>query len=505
MTTETLTDQAPEMTTEPVTDRARWMSLIVLCVGTLMIVLDTTVVNVALPSIQRDLHFSASGLAWVMNAYLIAFGGLMLLAGRLGDLLSRRAIFLAGLLVFTTASLICGLASSSLVLVAARFVQGIGGAMTAAVTLGMIVTMFPQPREQAKAIGVYGFVASGGGTIGLLVGGAITQAIDWHWIFFVNLPLGAMTAVMAQRLLRSDRGVGLAAGADATGAVLITGALMVAVYTIVGPAAQHGWGASATLAWGAAAVALLAGFVGREARAAHPLIPLRIFRSRTVTGANLVQALVVAGMFSMFFLGSLYLQRVLGFDALQIGLAFLPTTLIMGTLSLRYSETLMTRFGPRAMLLPGLVLIAAGLGLLARVPVHGSYVRDVLPTLVLVGTGIGISFPSLMTLAMSGATPEDAGLASGLVNTTVQIGGALGLAVLATLAASRDGALRAAGHSAPAALTGGYQLAFAVGAGLVVLALLVTVALLRPERVERPVRVTGERSELNRVECEAAA
>jgi hypothetical protein len=361
------------------------MALIVLCVGTLMIVLDTTVVNVGLPSIQRDLHFSASGLAW---------------------------------------------------------------------------------------------------------------------IFFVNLPIGVMTAVMAQRLLRSDRGVGLAAGADATGAVLITGALMVAVYTIVGPAAQHGWGASATLAWGAAAVALLVGFVWREARAAHPLIPLRIFRSRTVTGANLVQALVVAGMFSMFFLGSLYLQRVLGFDALQIGLAFLPTTLIMGTPSLRYSEALMTRFGPRAMLLPGLTLIAAGLGLLARVPVHGSYVRDVLPTLVLVGTGIGISFPSLMTLAMSGATPEDAGLASGLVNTTVQIGGALGLAVLATLAASRAGALRAAGHSAPAALTGGYQLAFAVGAGLVVLALLVTVALLRPERAER---VAGERSELNRIECEVAA
>jgi MFS family permease len=466
------------MTTEPLTDRARWMALIVLCVGTLMIVLDTTVVNVALPSIQRDLHFSASGLAWVMNAYLIAFDGLMLLAGRLGDLLSRRAIFLAGLLVFTTASLICGLASSSLVLVAARFVQGIGGAMTAAVTLGMIVTMWGAPSPRPST-----------GT-----GSSSSTS-----------PIGVMTAVMAQRLLRSDRGVGLAAGADATGAVLITGALMVAVYTIVGPAAQHGWGASATLAWGAAAVALLVGFVWREARAAHPLIPLRIFRSRTVTGANLVQALVVAGMFSMFFLGSLYLQRVLGFDALQIGLAFLPTTLIMGTLSLRYSEALMTRFSPRAMLLPGLTLIAAGLGLLARVPVHGSYVRDVLPTLVLVGTGIGISFPSLMTLPMSGAKPEDAGLASGLVNTTVQIGGALGLAVLATLAASRAGALRAAGHSAPAALTGGYQLAFAVGAGLVVLALLVTVALLRPERAERPERVAGKRSELNRIECEVAA
>ncbi|MEA2213670.1 MAG: hypothetical protein QOF83_3618 [Solirubrobacteraceae bacterium] len=487
------------MTTETLTDRARWIALIVLCVGTLMIVLDTTVVNVALPSIQRDLRFSASGLAWVMNAYLIAFGGLMLLAGRLGDLLSRRTIFLLGLVVFTTASLVCGLASSSALLVGARFVQGVGGAMTAAVTLGMIVTMFPEPREQARAIGVYGFVASGGGTIGLLVGGALTQAIDWHWIFFINLPIGVVTAAMAQRVLAFDRGVGLAAGADVTGALLITSALMLAVYTIVGPAAQDGWGAGITLIWGAVAIALLIGFVVREASAAHPLIPLRIFRSRTVTGANLVQALVVAGMFSMFFLGSLYLQRVLAFDALQIGLAFLPTTLIMGTLSLRYSEKLMTRFGPRALLVPGLVLIAAGLGLFTRVPVHGSYVRDVLPTLVLLGTGIGISFPSLMTLAMDGATPEDAGLASGLVNTTVQIGGALGLAVLATLAASRSSSLVAAGTGTRAALTGGYQLAFAVSAGLVVLALIVTVALLRPRR--HPHHAAA----MTRAECEAAA
>jgi EmrB/QacA subfamily drug resistance transporter len=486
------------MTTEPLTDRARWMALMVLCVGTLMIVLDTTVVNVALPSIQHDLHFSASSLAWVMNAYLIAFGGLMMLAGRLGDLLSRRGVFLVGLAVFTTASLVCGLASSSALLVTARFIQGIGGAMTAAVTLGMIVTMFPQPREQAKAIGVYGFVASGGGTIGLLVGGALTQAIDWHWIFFVNLPIGVASAVAAQRLLPRDRGRGLAAGADATGALLITGSLMLAVYTIVSPAAQRGWTDSTTLIWATVAVALLAGFVLREARAAHPLIPLRIFRSRTVTGANLVQALVVAGMFSMFFLGSLYLQRVLDFDALQIGLAFLPTTLIMGTLSLRYSEKLMTRFGPRTMLFPGLTLIAIGLALFTRVPEHGSYIRDVLPTLVLLGTGIGISFPSLMTLAMSGATPEDAGLASGLVNTTVQIGGALGLAVLATLASSRTSSLIAGGSTSRAALTGGYQLAFAVAAGLVVLALLVSAALLRPQRSRRRAPALG-------AECEATA
>jgi EmrB/QacA subfamily drug resistance transporter len=469
----------PTMTTTTDT-RSRWIALVVLCAGALMIVLDSTVVNVALPSIQRDLDFSSSSLAWVMNAYLIAFGGLMLLAGRLGDLLSRRGMFLAGLAVFTGASAVCGLAPSAPVLVAARFVQGAGGAMTTAVVLGMIVTMFPDPREQAKAIGVYGFVASGGATLGLLLGGVLTQALDWHWIFFVNLPIGVVTAVAARRLLTPESGPGLGAGADFAGAGLITSSLMLGVYTIVGPAANHGWGSSETVALGAGSLALLAGFVAREARAAHPLIPLRIFRSRELTASNLIQMLTVAGMFAMFFLGSLYLQRVLGFDALQIGLSFLPVTLVMGTLSLRYSEKLVMRFGPRATLPPGLLLIALGLGWLARVPDHGSYAADVLPGLLALGTGIGVSFPSLMTLAMSGATPEDAGLASGLANTTVQIGGALGLAVLATLAATRTHALAAAGHPAASALTGGYRLAFAIGAGLVLVALAIDLALLTP-------------------------
>jgi EmrB/QacA subfamily drug resistance transporter len=468
------------MTTQTPDSRSRWTALIVLCAGVLMIVLDSTVVNVALPSIQRDLHFSGSSLAWVMNAYLIAFGGLMLLAGRLGDLLSRRGVFLAGLAVFTIASAVCGLAPSQEALVAARFVQGVGGAMTTAVVLGMIVTMFPEPRERAKAIGVYGFVASGGATIGLLVGGVLTQAINWHWIFFVNLPIGLATAVLARRLLAADSGPGLSGGADFAGAGLITGALMLGVYTIVGPAARHGWGSPETLLLGAGSLALLLAFVVRESRATHPLIPLRIFRSREVAGANLIQMLLVAGMFAMFFLGSLYLQRVLHFDALQIGLAFLPVTLVMGTLSLRYSERLVMRFGPRATLPPGMVGIGLGLAWLARVPVHGSYVVDVLPGLLVLGVGIGVAFPSLMTLAMSGATPEDAGLASGLVNTTVQIGGALGLAVLATLAATRTHALAATGHPAAASLTGGYRLAFAIGAGLVALALAIDLILLAP-------------------------
>src|SRR3954447_16915824 len=428
-------------TSSPSEERSRWIALVVLCAGMLMIVLDVTVVNVALPSIQEDLGFSASSLAWVVNAYMIAFGGLLLLAGRLGDLLSRRGVFLAGLAVFTAASLVCGAAQSQAMLVGARFVQGVGGALTSAVILGMIVTMFPEPREQAKAIGVYGFVASAGGSIGLLLGGVITQVIDWHSIFFVNLPIGVVTAVAALRLLEPDRGSGLRAGADAPGAALVTGALMLGVYTIVKPAAELGWGAGRTLAYGAVAVGLLAAFVAREATARNPLIPLRIFRSRTVTGSNLVQALSVAGMFGTFFLGALYLQRVLGYDALQTGLAFLPTTLVMGTLSLRYSEALIMRFGAQRLLVPGLGLIAAGLGLFARVPVHGTYVADLLPALVLIGAGAAVCFPALMTLAMSGATPQDAGLASGLVNTTVQVGGPLGLAVLATLSATRTEAV----------------------------------------------------------------
>jgi EmrB/QacA subfamily drug resistance transporter len=460
----------------------RWPALVVLCAGMLMIVLDATVVNVALPSIQRDLGFSQSGLAWVVNAYLIAFGGLLLLAGRLGDLISRRGVFLAGLAVFTAASLACGAAQSQAMLVGARFVQGVGGALTSAVILGMIVTMFPEPREQAKAIGVYGFVASAGGSIGLLLGGVITQLVSWHWIFFVNLPIGIVTGACALRLLAHDRGTGLRAGADVPGAVLVTGALMLAVYTIVKPAAELGWGSGTTLTYGAAALVLLGAFLAREATAANPLVPLRIFRSRIVSGANAVQAVSVAGMFGTFFLGALYLQRVLGYDALQTGLAFLPTTLVMGTLSLRYSEALIMRYGAARLLLPGLGLIAAGLGWFAQVPVHGHYVVDILPAMVLIGTGAAVCFPALMTLAMSGATPQDAGLASGLVNTTVQVGGALGLALLATAASTRT---RALGHG-DAALVGGYHVAFVIAAALALAGIALAATVLRPSRRSAP-------------------
>jgi EmrB/QacA subfamily drug resistance transporter len=480
------------------TDKNRWIALYVLCVGVLMIVLDATVVNVALPAIQDDLGFSQSGLAWVVNAYLIAFGGLLLLAGRLGDLISRRGIFLAGLGVFTVASLLCGLAQNGELLIAARFVQGVGGAMTSAVILGMIVTMFPEPREQAKAIGSFSFVASAGGSVGLLAGGVLTQSISWHWIFFINVPVGVATAVLALRLLDKDKGIGFGQGADVLGAILITSSLMLGVYTIVKPAAELGWGAGQTLGLGAATLGLLVAFVVREATVRNPLMPLRIFRSRNVTGANIIQSLTVAGMFGMFFLGVLYLQRVLGYDALETGLAFLPTTVVIGTLSVRYSERLIMRFGARRTLLPGLVLIAAGLALFARVPVNGDYVTDVLPSTLLLGTGVGASFPALMTLAMSGATQSDAGLASGLVNTTVQVGAAVGLAVLATLSATRSGSLIENGQPTVAALTGGYQLAFLIGAVLVVVAIAIAVTVLEPERGEEM------QAEAEPADCEAA-
>jgi EmrB/QacA subfamily drug resistance transporter len=448
---------------------SRWLALVVLCAGMLMIILDQTIVNVALPTIQEDLGFSASGLAWVVNAYLIAFGGLLLLAGRLGDLIGRRTIFLGGLAVFTLASLLCGLSGSPEMLIAARFVQGVGGALSSAVILGMIVTMFPAPREQAKAIGIFSFVTSAGASIGLLAGGVLTEALSWHWIFFVNVPIGAAAWVLAARLLTPERGLGLRAGADVPGAVLVTAALMLGVYTIVD---AH------SFALGAISILLLAAFVARQATAARPLLDLRVLRSRNVVGANVVQMLMVAGLLGVFFLAVLYLQRVLGYGAVATGAAFLPISLSIGVLSLGFSARLNGRFGPRAVLLPALASIAAGLAFLSRVPVDGTYVVNVLPAMLLIGVGGGLAFPALMTLAMSAARPEDSGLASGLVNTTQQVGGALGIAILATIAENRTGTATGA-----AALVDGYAAAFTVAASLLVAAVVVGVLVLRRTRV----------------------
>jgi EmrB/QacA subfamily drug resistance transporter len=487
--------------TKPEEERRRWWALYVLCVGMLMIVLDATIVNVALPSIQEDLGFSQNDLAWVVNAYLIAFGGLLLLAGRIGDLIGQRRIFLFGLATFTGASLLCAIAQSQGLLIGARFVQGVGGALTSAVILGMIVTMFPEPREQAKAIGVYTFVAVAGGSIGLLVGGVLTETINWHWIFFVNIPIGLVTGLLAIRLIADREGIGLAAGADVPGAALLTGGLMLGVYTILG-VTEEGWGSTQTLALGALSIGLLGAFVARQARVANPLMPLRLFRSRNVSGANIVQALLVVGMFGMFFLGALYMQRILGYDALQVGLAYLPLTVVMGAMSFRVTGQLNLRYGPQATLIPAMVFVVVGLLLLARTPIDATYAVDLLPAMILIGLGAGLGFPSLMTLAMSGATASDSGVASGLVNTSVQVGGAIGLAVLATFATERTDAQLADGESAAAALNSGYHLAYLIGAGLVLIAIAVAVVVLRarlpeeaaalPEAPPEPIPGAGE-------------
>jgi EmrB/QacA subfamily drug resistance transporter len=447
--------------------------------GVFMALLDLTVVNIAIPSIIDGLHASLDQILWVLNAYLLTLAVLLVTASRVGDILGQRNLFVGGLALFTAASAACGLAQSQEMLIAARFVQGVGGAMTSAVILGMIVTMFPEQPEQARAIGVYSFVASAGGAVGLLLGGVLTEGINWHWIFFVNVPVGVATAVAAVRLMPADRGAGLRQGTDLPGAVLITAALMVAVYTIVDPAAEYGWTAPRTLRLAAIAVALMIAFGVREATAAKPLVPLRIFRSRGLTGANLAQLLSAAGMFGMFFVGVLYVQHVLGYDALRIGLAFLPVTVTMGGLSLRYSERLIGRFGARTAVVAGLILVACGLIVLARVPAQGYYLVDVLPSMVLLGVGAGMAFPALAALAMAEATPEDAGLASGVFNTTAEVGSALGLAVLATLSAGRYLTLRASGLPDLAAQTGGYRLAFLVAAALVIAALAVTLTVVR--------------------------
>jgi EmrB/QacA subfamily drug resistance transporter len=472
-------------------DRSRWLALYVLCGGVLMIVLDVTIVNVALPSIQDSLGFSQSNLAWVVNAYLIPFGGLLLLAGRMGDLLGQRRIFLAGLTVFISASLLCAASETQGMLIAGRFFAGVGGAFASAVVLGMIVTMFPEPREQAKAIGVFGFVASAGGSIGLLAGGVLTQAISWHWIFIINLPIGIGVALGALKLVEARPGIGLREGADAFGAALITGSLMIGTYGILG-VSEHGWGSAQTSILGFVSAALFAAFLFRQSRIANPLMPLGIFRNRNLSGANAIQALLVAGMFGMFFLGALYLQRILHYDALEVGLAFLPTTIAMGTLSLGFSEKLIMRFGPRTTLIPGVAMVGVGLLLFARTPVDGNYLTDLLPPLLLVGIGVGTSFPSLMTLAMSGASPSEAGLASGIVNTSMQVGGAIGLAVLATLAAERTDGREADGVAHLEALNSGYHLAYLIGALLVAAALVVAVTVLRQPSPAEMAEMAGE-------------
>ncbi|WP_457029834.1 MFS transporter [Kitasatospora sp. P5_F3] len=456
------------------TERSRWLALAVLCAGMLMIILDGSIVTVALPAIQADLAFSPENLTWTVNAYLIAFGGLLLLAGRLGDLLGRRRMFVAGLVIFTAASLLCGVAGSQELLIGARFLQGIGGAMASAVSLGMIVTLFPEPGERGRAIGAFSFVGAAGASIGQVLGGVLTEAVGWNWIFFVNLPIGLAAVLLSLKVLAADGPARSLRGLDLPGTALVTAGLMTGVYAIVS-IDRHGWGA---LLLGGLSVLLLTGFVLRQRQAAEPLLPLRLLRSRTVAGANLVQVLMVSALFGFQVLIALYLQNVLGYGAAATGFAMLPAALTIGTVSLLLSARLNARFGERAVLLAGLALLVAAIGLLTRLPVDASYPVHLLPTMLLAG-GFGLAISALTSLAMADASPEDAGVSSGLFNTTQQVGGALGVAVLATLAGSRTDALLADGASAQAALTDGFRLAFGIGTGLLVLAFLLAATLLR--------------------------
>jgi EmrB/QacA subfamily drug resistance transporter len=459
--------------------RRRWFALLVLCLGDLMIVLDTTIVNVALPSIREDLGFSETSLAWVVNAYLLTFGGCLLLGGRLGDLFGPRRLFLVGIVLFTLASLTCGLSTSQEFLVGARALQGIGGAIVSAVALSLIMTLFTEPADRAKAMGVIGFVAAGGGSIGVLLGGVLTDALDWHWIFLVNLPVGIAVFALCLVLLPGGRAQATVQRLDLAGAVTVTASLMLAVYAIVNGNGA-GWTSAHTLGLLATAAALMAVFLGIEARVESPLMPLGLFRLRNVATANILGVLWAAAMFAWFFLSALYLQRVLGYSPLQVGMAFLPANLIMGAFSLGLSAKLVMRFGIRSPLAVGLLLSAVGLVLFARAPVDGTFAVDVLPSMILLGFGAGMAFNPMLLASMSDVEPSESGLASGVVNTSFMMGGALGLAILASLAASRTSSLVATGNGPVAALNSGYHVAFVVGAAFAAVAAGLGAVLLRP-------------------------
>ncbi|HZB36160.1 MAG TPA: DHA2 family efflux MFS transporter permease subunit [Gaiellaceae bacterium] len=458
--------------------RTRWFALLILCLGDLMIVLDVTIVGVALPSIRNDLGFSESELAWVVNAYLIVFGGFLLLGGRLGDLFGHRRLFLAGISLFTLASLACGLANSQEVLVGARAIQGLGGAIVSAVALSLMMMLFTEPGERAKAMGIFGFVASGGGSLGVLLGGILTDVLDWHWIFLVNVPIGVAVVVLSLRIIPGERAAAVAQRLDVAGAITVTVSLMIAVYAIVN-GNEVGWMTLRTLGLLGVAAALFAIFLAIEATVSSPLMPLGLFRLRNLSFSSIVGVLWAAAMFAWFFLSALYLQLVLGYSPLEVGLAFLPGNLVMGVLSVAVSARLVMRYGVRLPLAAGLGFAAVGLLLFARAPVDGNFVVDVLPSMIFLGIGAGIAFNPVLFAAMSDVQPTEAGLASGIVNTAFMMGGALGLAVLASLAASRTETLTADGDGPLVALTGGYHAAFLVGALFAAAAAVIGAAFLR--------------------------
>jgi len=438
----------------------------VVCLAMFMNALDSSIVNVALPDIQKDLHFTASGLTWVVTAFLISFGSFLLMAGRLGDLVGRRKVFLSGIVLFTLSSIVCGVAQSQTMLVVGRFFQGIGGAFSSSVIIAIIVTEFPKPAERSRAMSAYIFVAVGGGSIGLLVGGILTQALNWHWIFFINVPIGLCTFVFGRALIVENVGLGIRNGVDVTGSVLVTVSLMLGIYAI-STTTEYGWLSAHTLAFGAASVALLVGFFLLEARLANPIMPLRILRIPTLTRSSIIRGMLATGMFTTFFLGALYLEGVLGYTPVQTGLAFLPMSVTMGILSAGITARLVTRFGDKRVLIPGMVAGTVGLLLLTTLGTGTPYVSVMLPAFLLIGLGAGTAFAPLLSIAMADVPVVDAGLGSGIVNVSMQMASALGLAVLSAVATGRGRALEAAGHPTKVALTDGYRLAFLIGAVLV--------------------------------------
>jgi EmrB/QacA subfamily drug resistance transporter len=478
-TIEHLEQQQSPISNSQRSERRRWIALAVLCLGQLMMVLDATIVNVALPSIQNDLHFSQGNLTWVIDGYLITFGGFLLLAGRFGDLVGRKRVFLTGLVLFTTASVLCGVADSQVLLIGARLLQGIGGAVASSVILAIIVTEFPEAKEQAKAMGMYAFVSAGGGSIGLLAGGVLTQSLDWHWIFFVNVPIGLIAFVMGSALIEENEGIGLAGGVDVAGSALITLATMLGAFAIV-KSTEYGLLSARTLGVGAASLLLLGAFFTLESRIENPIMPLRILRLRMLMGSSLVRGLLVTGMFSAFFLGALYLERVLGYDAIDTGLAFLPLTGSIAVMSMGLSAKATERFGSLNTLAVGLTGIIAGLLLLAGAGVHSAYFPGLFFAFFFLGLGAGASFLPLLTIGMADAPKRDAGLASGIINVSVQLFGAIGLAALGAIATDHTKSLTKSGHALNSALTGGYHLAYIVAAAFVAVGILAALLVLRP-------------------------
>jgi len=461
-----------------VSDRRRWIALIVVCLAMLMSALDSSIVNVALPSIQHDLHFSPSNLTWVVDAYLISFGSFLLLAGRLGDLLGRKKVFLSGVTLFTTSSLVCALAQSQAMLITARFFQGMGGAISTSVIVAIIVTEFTGAAERAKAMSAYLFVAVGGGSIGLLVGGLLTQAVNWHWIFVINVPIGLLTLVLGSFLIKENAGLGVREGLDVVGSLLMTTSLIVGIYAVV-KASSYGWTSVHTLAAGALSAVLMGSFITFESKIERPIMPMRILKLRSLTATSVVRGLTFSSMFAVFFFGALYLEKVLGYGPLQTGVAFLPMSLTVAIMSLGITSRLLIRYGPMKLLVPGMSALIIGLLLLTRTTDQSNYFTSILPSFLLIGLGMSISAVPLLTIAMADVPKSDAGLASGIVNVSMWLASSVALAVFGTLATSRTTSLVTQGVNPASALVAGYHVAFLIGAVFAAIGLVITVVVLR--------------------------